>query len=245
MCQNNKYFGTLFFKKMDEKNNIGSLFNRIADKYDFLNHLLSLNIDRFWRRKAVRRINGTANCCLDVAVGTADLAIEIIRQAKAQKVQGIDLSEKMMQIGRNKVQKRGLQDKITFMHANAQKMPFTDGSYEIVTCAYGVRNFSNLDEGLREMYRVLPTDGQLMILEFSYPSNRFVSFCYDMYFSHILPLVGRLLSRDRTAYSYLNKSVKNFIWGEQMCEKLRQAGFRQVSFEPLTFGISTIYIAVK
>lgn len=237
---------------MNEKQNIGSLFDRIAGKYDFLNHLLSLNIDRWWRKKAVsaivkgKKVNGQ---CLDVAIGTADLAIELSRQLNNQhatfSITGIDLSSEMMRIGEEKVKKRGLQDCITFQLASALDMPFDDNTFDVVTCAYGVRNFSNLDKGLAEMHRVLKPEGQLMILEFSYPENKCIAWIYDLYFSHILPAVGRLFSKDKTAYSYLNRSVKGFVWGEQMVKRLIDAGFDGVEFKPLTFGITTVYMASK
>ena len=277
---------------MNEKQNIGSLFDRIAGRYDFLNHLLSFNIDRYWRRRAVASVvdkcqngqcqngqcqngqcengqceNGqceNGQCqngkCLDVAVGTADLAICLANQFLRSKqvvpgkagigispfhIVGIDLSQEMMRLGEAKVRKCGLQDRISFMHAGALAMPFADGSFDIVTCAYGVRNFSDLDKGLSEMYRVLRTGGQLMILEFSYPSNKLVAWAYDLYFSHILPHVGRLVSGDKTAYTYLNRSVRSFLWGGQMADRLRQAGFADVVYTPLTFGITTIYNATK
>jgi len=246
------WLGKIVEKRMKEKQNIGSLFDRIAGRYDFLNHLLSLNIDRWWRKKAVSSVvNGkwTKAACLDVAIGTADLAIELACRLRSKNtafdITGIDLSAEMMRIGQAKVEKRGLQPYISFQQASALDMPFEDYSFDIVTCAYGVRNFSDLDKGLSEMQRVLKPGGQLMILEFSYPENRFIAWIYDLYFTHILPAVGRLLSKDKTAYSYLNRSVKNFVWGEQMKGRLERAGFSQVAFRPLTFGITTVYTATK
>jgi demethylmenaquinone methyltransferase/2-methoxy-6-polyprenyl-1,4-benzoquinol methylase len=134
---------------------------------------------------------------------------------------------------------------VNFVYANAQSMPFDDASFDGVTCAFGCRNFSDLDAGLREMYRVLRPGGQVTILEFSYPSNKLIRWGYDLYFSHVLPLVGRLVSHDKTAYTYLNKSVKSFCWGEDFLRHLTQAGFQDARFETLTFGIATIYIAKK
>ena len=237
---------------MKEKQNIGSLFDRIAGKYDFLNHLLSLNIDKWWRRKAVKTItiNNSEDCqCLDVAIGTGDLAIELARRFKEKQafchIIGIDLSTEMMRIGEEKVKKRGLQDCLVFQQASALEMPFADGSFDIVTCAYGVRNFSKLDKGLAEMQRVMKPGGQLMILEFSYPKNKLIAWVYDLYFTHILPTVGRLFSKDKTAYTYLNRSVKGFVWGKEMCERIEQAGFSHVEHRPLTFGITTIYTGTK
>ena len=228
----------------NEKQHIGQLFDRIAGTYDGLNHVLSLNIDKRWRRRAVRML-APAEQVLDVAIGTADLTIEILRQGKAQHVTGIDLSRGMMVIGEQKVAKRGYAQQVQFDYGSAQQMPYADTSFDAVTCAYGVRNFANMDEGLSEMYRVLRTGGELMVLEFSYPTNPVIRWGYDLYFTHILPFIGNLFSRDKGAYSYLNRSVKNFPYGEAFCQHLRKAGFAQIKATPLTFGISTIYTAVK
>lgn len=229
---------------LEEKKNIGQLFDRIAGTYDSFNHLLSLNIDRRWRRKAVSRLS-KAEKLLDVAVGTADLAIELMKQGKADFIDGIDLSEGMMKIGREKVERKKLGGKVSFMKASALDMPFDDASYDALTCSYGVRNFSNLDKGLQEFHRVLRPGGQLMILEFSYPENKLVRALYDFFFTNIMPLVGKAMSKDPSAYTYFKNSVKGFIWGEEMAERLRSAGFTNVSFKPMTFGISTVYIAEK
>ena len=228
----------------NEKQHIGQLFDRIAGTYDGLNHVLSLNIDKRWRRRAIRML-APAEQVLDVAIGTADLTIEILRQGKAQHVTGIDLSRGMMAIGEQKVAKRGYAQQVQFDYGSAQQMPYADASFDTVTCAYGVRNFANMDEGLSEMYRVLRTGGELMVLEFSYPTNPVIRWSYDLYFTHILPFIGNLFSRDKGAYSYLNRSVKNFPYGEAFCQHLRKAGFSQIKATPLTFGISTIYTAVK
>lgn len=234
---------------MNEKKNIGALFDRIAGRYDMLNHLLSLNIDKCWRRRAVRYIDTVTGAepvrILDVAVGTGDFAIEIIRQHKADEVTGIDLSEEMMRIGKAKTVKAGLGDWIRFQKASAFEMPFEAGCFHAVTCAYGVRNFADLEAGLREMYRVLREGGQLVILEFSQPSDRLFAWVYDLYFTHILPVIGRLISGDKTAYRYFNHSVKAFADAPQMCEYLRKAGFQSVQSVPLTCGITTVYTARK
>lgn len=229
---------------MNEKQNIGTFFDGIAATYDQLNHLFSLNEDRRWRKVAVKGMQ-PAQHVLDVAIGTADLTLALLRHHKAQRITGIDLSSEMMAIGQSKVAEHQYTPRVTFMKASALDMPFQANSFDAVTCAYGVRNFSNLDKGLHEMYRVLQPNGELMILEFSYPSNRFIAFCYDLYFSHLMPFMGRILSHNRTAYNYLNHSVKNFIWGEQMCQHLRDAGFQQVHARTLSLGITTIYYATK
>ena len=226
--------------EISQQSSIGALFDRIAATYDGLNHGLSLNIDRRWRRQTVALMPPVEHV-LDVAIGTADLTIEMLRQDKAQRVTGIDLSEQMMAIGKGKVKSPN----VSFLLANAQQMPFADHSFDGVTCAFGCRNFQNLDEGLSEMYRVLQPGGQVTILEFSYPSNPFVRAVYDLYFTHLLPTIGRIVSRDKTAYTYLNRSVKSFCWGEAFVQHLRQAGFQEPSFRPLTFGIATVYTATK
>lgn len=227
-----------------EKQNIGALFNRIADTYDRLNHVLSLNIDKRWRRKAVKQLHPSIEA-LDVAVGTADLAIELIRQKKAEHVIGIDLSTEMLRLGKEKIAKKKMSDRITLIEGSALELPYPSNNFDIVTCAYGVRNFSDLDQGLREMQRVLKANGQLIVLEFSYPKNRIIAWIYDLYFSHILPTIGRWLSRDKTAYTYLNKSVKNFIWGEEMAKHLKGAGFEKVNYKTFSFGITTLYTATN
>lgn len=229
---------------MDEKKNIGLLFDRIAWRYDRVNHLLSLNIDKCWRRKAVATLR-PADTVLDVAIGTADLAIEIVRRHKARRVQGIDLSAEMMRVGQDKVRRRGMSEQIRFEQGSALELPYPPVCYDAVTCAYGIRNFSDLDRGLAEMCRVLRRDGQLVILEFSYPTNPLVRWGYNLFFTHIMPLVGRLVSHDAGAYLYFRQSVNDFVWGEDLCNRLRQAGFRQVHYRPLTFGITTLYTATK
>ena len=225
---------------MEEKQHIGQLFDRIASTYDGLNHGLSLNIDRLWRKQTVARMP-VAEHVLDVAIGTADLTIAMLQKGKAQRVTGIDLSDKMMDVGKRKAD----QSPITFIHGNAQAMPFDEASFDGVTCAFGCRNFSDLDAGLSEMYRVLKPGGQVTILEFSYPSNPLVRALYDLYFSHILPTIGRIVSHDKTAYTYLNKSVKGFCWGETFVQHLQLAGFKEAQYQTLTFGIATVYTAVK
>lgn len=148
----------------------------------------------------------------------------------------------MMEIGKKKVARHGYSQQVQFDYGSAQEMPYADASFDAVTCAYGVRNFSETDKGLQEMYRVLRPGGGLMVLEFSYPTRPLIRLGYDLYFTHILPFVGNLFSRDKGAYSYLNRSVKHFPYGEAFCEHLRQAGFADVRCKALTFGITTVYL---
>lgn len=227
---------------MEEKQHIGEIFDRIAGTYDGLNHGLSLNIDKRWRRKAVKQMQ-PARRVLDVAIGTADLTIEMMQQGKAEQVTGLDLSLEMMAIGEEKCEAKHLA--VDFVLGNAQSMPFEEASFDAVTCAFGCRNFQNLDEGLREMSRVLKPGGQVTILEFAYPTSCLVRACYDIYFTRVLPLIGRIVSKDKTAYTYLNKSVKSFCWGEAFIQHLHDAGFAEEHFTSLTFGIAMVYTAVK
>lgn len=229
---------------MDKKKDVGALFDGIAGTYDRFNHFLSLNIDKSWRRKAVKALAGSEKL-LDLATGTADLAIETIRQDKAAVVTGMDISTQMMAIGRRKVGQAGYSDRISLVEGSALDIPCPDGAFDTVTSAYGVRNFSDLDKGLSEMYRVLKPGGQLMILEFSYPDNRFIRAVYDFFFSNIMPFVGKVISKDAGAYKYFRESVKGFIWGQDMADRIAAAGFREVSYRTMTFGISTYYLAVK
>lgn len=228
----------------NEKANIGKLFDRIARTYDRFNHVTSLGIDIYWRRVAIRGLRPVSRM-LDVAIGTADMAIMAIRKGKAQHVTGIDLSTEMMAIGQQKAVRAGVGEKIEFVAGSAQEMPFADQSFEALTCAYGVRNFSDLDAGLCEMYRVLEPGGQLAILEFSYPSNPVIRWAYDLYFSHLMPIIGRVISKDASAYTYFLNSVKSFIWGEEMLSHLRKAGFANAQYRTMTFGITTLYTACK
>ncbi len=227
---------------MQEKQHIGALFNRIAHSYDKVNHVLSLNIDKSWRKKAIRNLSNCAHI-LDVAIGTGDLAIEILQKQKAQHVTGLDLSAEMMRLGAEKAARKGLGEQITFVEGSALDMPFADATFDAVTCGFGIRNFSDLDKGLREMRRVLKPNGKLVILEFSYPSNPIIRWGYNLYFSRIMPLIGRIISKDKTAYTYFYHSVNNFIWGNELAEHLANAGFQDIHFESLTFGIAHIYTA--
>lgn len=228
-----------------DKREIGGLFDAIAPEYDFLNHLLTLNIDRRWRRKAVMATGNVAGSWLDLACGSGDMALEAVRRERAKNVMGVDLSEKMLQIGRDKVAKKGLQERICLQKGDCCELEFADGSFDVVSCGFGVRNFYDADRGFAEMFRVLKPGGRLVILEFAYPENAFIRFFYDFYFNHVLPLTGRLISRNKTAYRYLPESVKGFFWGEEFTERLRKAGFEQVAYRKLCFGICDLYTGVK
>lgn len=227
-----------------DRKTIGALFDSIAGAYDKFNHITSMGIDIYWRHKAVKQMT-PADKLLDVAIGTGDFALTALRKGKVQRAIGIDLSTEMMAIGKQKAEKEHLADRLQFVHGSALEMPFADGEFEAITCGYGIRNFSDLDAGLREMHRVLKDNGQLLILEFSYPRNPIVRLGYNLYFTHIMPLIGRFVSNNAGAFKYFRESVKSFIWGDEMIEHLKAAGFSQATYQTLTFGISTLYIAHK
>ena len=224
--------------------NIGSLFDSISYRYDRFNHTASMGIDRLWRRRAVRSLPD-CKLVLDVAAGTADLCIETIRQGKSQKVVGVDISEGMLDVGREKVLRKGLSDKIELRVADCASLPFDDNTFDAVTCGYGVRNFAELDRSLTEIFRVLKSGGQLRILEFTYPTNKLVRFFYDFYFTRIVPRIGKKLTDNGDAFVYFMKSVKSFAKGRDFIAILEKNGFSDTSFKSQTFGISTLYKACK
>lgn len=224
--------------------NIGSLFDSISYRYDRFNHTASMGIDRLWRRRAVRSLPD-CQLVLDVAAGTADLCIETIRKGKSQKVVGVDISEGMLDVGREKVLRKGLSDKIELRVADCASLPFDDNTFDAVTCGYGVRNFAELDRSLTEIFRVLKPGGQLRILEFTYPTNKLVRFFYDFYFTRIVPRIGKKLTDNGEAYIYFMNSVKSFAKGRDFIAILEKNGFSDTSFKSQTFGISTLYKACK
>jgi demethylmenaquinone methyltransferase / 2-methoxy-6-polyprenyl-1,4-benzoquinol methylase len=224
---------------------VAGMFNSIAGKYDFLNHFLSLHIDKIWRKKAIRFLKSSSpQKILDIATGTGDLAIASLR-LKPLKVVGIDISEKMIQIGKEKVSKIPYGNKIEFVLAQAEKIPFEENSFDAVISGFGVRNFSDLNEGLKEANRVLKPGGPLVILEFSKPSSYVAGTLYKLYFSKILPVLGGWISGDRNAYVYLPQSVKVFSEGKEFLAIMQDAGFKECSLQRLTFGICTIYRGYK
>lgn len=231
---------------MGKKEGIRRLFNSIASDYDRLNHILSLNIDKGWRRMAVKEIadKDSPVKVLDVACGTGDFTIEIAKKVSAgSEVIGVDISEGMMEIGKEKMLKAGVTAEMTV--ADCESLPYDQNTFDRIAVGFGVRNFEHLDLGLREMCRVLKPDGKLVILELSLPSNRFVRGCYMLYFQKILPMVGGFLSGDRGAYEYLRTSVLRFPAPDKFIEMLKSAGFEQVEHRPLTFGICRMYICHK
>ncbi len=229
-----------------KKEQVRTMFDRIAGRYDLLNHVLSMSIDRLWRRRTVRLVAARApRRVLDVATGTGDLAIKLARELDPIAVTGVDLSEGMIEIGRAKVAKEGLQEVVTLGIGDCLLLPFTDASFDAVTCAYGVRNFADLLAGYREMHRVLRPGGRAVILELSTPTSPMVRPLYNFYTRHVIPTVGRLVSKDVRAYSYLPESIAAVPQGDAMTAIMLEAGFSQARAIPLTMGVCTIYEAVS
>ena len=232
--------------KTDKTQQVEQMFDNIASTYDTLNHRLSWNIDRYWRRKAIRKLQPFApKEVLDIATGTGDFAIQTCNHLPAVSIKGVDISEGMMAVGRKKVEQMGLQERISFERQDCTALSFDDNSYDAVIAAFGIRNFADLDKGLREMCRVLRPGGHLCILELTQPVAFPVRQLFQLYSHTVLPLYGRLISKDSEAYTYLTKTIEAFPQGERMVEILQQAGFRQAQFQRLTFGICTLYFATK
>lgn len=222
------------------------MFDNIAPSYDKLNHRLSWNIDRGWRRKAIRQLAAEhPQQLLDIATGTGDFAIMAAKMLKPQRIVGADISEGMMEIGRRKVMQMNLQDTVTFEKQDCMSLDYPDGSFDAVTAAFGIRNFPDLDKGLHEMCRVLRKGGQLSIVELTTPVSFPMRQLFSIYSHTVLPVYGRMISHDTSAYSYLTKTIEAFPQGEEMMGILKKAGFSQTSFKRLTFGICTMYYAVK
>ena len=229
-------------KKVEQ---VERMFDHIAPAYDRLNHLMSLGIDRSWRRTALKWLRPHRPALvLDVATGTGDFAIQACRMLPSASLTGVDLSEGMMQVGRRKVEQAGLAARIDFQREDCEALTFSDASFDAVTVAFGIRNFEHLDRGLREMCRVFRPGGHLVILELSTPDRPPMKQLYRIY-SRLIPLMGRLVSHDRSAYTYLPQSIRAFPQGEVMSESIRRAGFSDVRFRRLTFGVCTLYMATK
>lgn len=222
------------------------MFDKIAPSYDRLNHALSLGIDRRWRRTAVDALGKhKPQQILDIATGTGDFALLLAKRIKPQHIVGADISEGMMAVGREKVKEEGLQNVISFQHEDCMQLSFPDGSFDAVTSSYGVRNFQNLDKGLQEMQRVLRPGGHLLIVELTPPPCFPMKQLFWIYAHVVMPLLGRLISHDDSAYTYLPASMEAFPQPEQMEGILRKAGFAEVQWRRFTFGISTMYLATK
>jgi len=231
--------------EVSKKEAVRVMFDDISPKYDFLNHFLSFGIDYRWRKTLVGILRTyKPNSVLDVATGTGDLAIAI-EHIKPQKIVGIDISEKMLEIGRQKINEKGLNQVITLRRADAEKIPFSDNTFEAITVAFGVRNFENLELGLMEMKRVLRPGGVMLILEFSHPSSFPMKQLYWIYSRFVIPVMGRLISGNRKAYTYLPESVAAFPSGQKFVEILSGLGLINARRRSLSSGIASIYLAEK
>ena len=229
----------------EKKEQVAEMFDNISKRYDFLNHILSLNIDKGWRRKVVRMIQADQpSMVLDVATGTADLAIALAKGTGAN-ITGADISEGMLSVGRDKINKKGLSKKIILELGDSENLPYPDNTFDAITVAFGVRNFQNLSNGLNDMMRVLKPGGQLVVLEFSQPQYFPFKQIYWFYFKAILPTVGKLVSKYPRAYTYLPESVEAFPYGQAFEQELNSAGLTPTKTQPVTFGIASIYQARK
>ena len=225
---------------------VEQMFDNIAPTYDKLNHRLSWDIDKGWRKKAIKYLEPfRPQTILDIATGTGDFAILSAEILHPQKLIGADISEGMMDIGRKKVHDKGLQEIISFEKEDCLALSYPDSSFDAVTAAFGIRNFANLDKGLQEMCRVLKPGGHLSIVELTTPVSFPMRQLFHIYSHSVLPVYGRLISKDTNAYSYLTKTIEAFPQGERMTEILHDAGFSKATFKRLTFGICTMYMATK
>lgn len=235
-------------REENKKAQVADMFNSISPKYDLLNHVLSLGIDILWRKKAVKmlqKFHPSPTHLLDVATGTGDFALEAMSKLSPKKITGVDISAGMLEVGRKKVEKLGLSKTITLQLGDSEDLPFEDNTFDAVIVAFGVRNFENLDKGLSEIYRVLKENGTLVVLEFSKPEVFPFKQLYNFYFNSILPLIGKIVSKDNAAYTYLPESVQAFPYGQAFNNILQKLGYRSIVCKPLTFGISSIYMGHK
>jgi demethylmenaquinone methyltransferase/2-methoxy-6-polyprenyl-1,4-benzoquinol methylase len=237
---------TPYGEESEKAAQVEQMFDDIAPTYDTLNHRLSWNIDKGWRRKAIKElVPHQPQTMLDIATGTGDFAILAAQMLKPRKLIGADISEGMMEIGKQKVKKAHLEDIISFEKQDCLELSYPDESFDAVTAAFGIRNFENLDKGLAEMCRVLKKDGMLSIVELTTPVSFPMKQLFWLYSHTFLPVYGKLISKDNSAYSYLTKTIEAFPQGEQMMQILKKAGFAEYRFNRLTFGICTLYIATK
>ena len=235
------------YKEQDasKKEQVAQMFDNVSPKYDFLNHLLSGGIDILWRKKAIKLLKrAQPKTILDIATGTGDFAIEALA-LKPDKIVGVDISEGMLSFGREKIKKLGMESVITLQSGDSEKLQFKDNTFDAVIVSFGVRNFENLEKGLTDMCRVMKSGGTCVVLEFSKPQKFPMKQLYNFYFKNILPTVGKIVSKDTSAYTYLYDSVQAFPEGDDFMNVFERAGFNNNQCLPLTFGISTIYIGRK
>ncbi len=230
---------------VSKKEQVATMFNNISKRYDFLNHFLSLGIDILWRKRAIRMLKPYApKKILDVATGTGDFAIEALR-LEPEQIVGVDISEGMLAVGKQKMKDKGYDNVISLQKGDSEAMQFEDNTFDAIIVAFGVRNFENLEKGLSEFYRVLKPNGVAVVLEFSKPRSFPFKQLYNFYFNRILPVFGKIISKDQSAYTYLPESVKKFPDGQDFLSLLTSLGFKNKKMKSLTLGISTIYMAEK
>lgn len=228
-----------------KKQQVARMFDNIALRYDFLNCFLSFGIDRYWRKSAIGELRkDRPRLILDIATGTADVAITAMR-LQPEKVFGVDISEEMLEIGRKKIRKRGLQDKIELLSGDSEKLFFDDNKFDAVSVAFGVRNFENLNAGLCEIHRVLRPGGMVVVLEFSRPTNPIIRWIYGFYNKYITPRLGKAISKDPSAYAYLDASIRAFPSGDAFLAELNKAGFVKTTARTMTFGVVSVYCGTK
>lgn len=233
-------------KDSSKKEQVADMFNNISKTYDFLNHFMSLGIDIIWRKKAIGELKrDRPGVILDVATGTGDFAFEAIRMLKPHKVIGVDISQGMLAIAAEKIRKRGLEDIFEVRPGDSEKLLFDNDTFDAVTVAYGVRNFENLEKGISNILRVLKPGGKAVILEFSRPRVFPVKQLYNFYFHSVTPAIGKLFSKDNSAYKYLPESVAAFPDGRAFTDLMEKVGYRQTKSRPLLFGICSIYTGIK
>jgi len=231
---------------LDKKEQVADMFNDISGRYDFLNRFLSAGIDISWRKKALEELRELApKYLLDVATGTADVAIMAAKQLQPEKITGIDISEGMLEVGRQKIKDEQLQDTISLLKGDSEAINFKDETFDAVTVAFGVRNFMHLEKGLSEILRVLKPGGKLVVLEFSKPATPVVKSIYSFYMKIVTPGVGKLFSQNRDAYKYLDESIRQFPEGKNFTSILDQLGFHQTYSKTLSLGICSIYCGTK
>ena len=229
-----------------KKEEVQQMFDNIAPTYDKLNHILSLSIDKMWRRHVVRKVRRMKpEKIMDLATGTGDLAIKMAKAMPKAKIMGVDLSEKMLAVAAEKVRRKGLDDHIALYQGDAENLDVTDGVLDVVTVAFGVRNFGNLEQGLSEIMRSLRSGGHIVVLEFSTPRNWFVRKCYQFYSNHVMKPVGGMVSKDRKAYDYLPDSIVEFPDRERFLDIMQRTGFVECRRFSQSFGIAQIYIGKK
>lgn len=230
---------------LSKKQQVEQMFDNISGKYDLLNRILSMGIDVSWRKKVVKSVKKeNPAIILDIATGTGDLAIAMAKSTDA-KITGFDLSAGMLEVGRKKVEEQNLQNRIEMIQGDAENMPFEDNSFDVITVAFGVRNFENLEKGLNDIYRVLKPGGKFIILEFSQPESFPMKQLYSFYSRTVLPRIGKKISKDQSAYTYLPDSVQAFPYGEEMKKILKKSKFVEPYDKKLTFGIASIYESKK